>query len=148
MDILDTNVLAELIRARPDAAVVNWVAAQPLRQLYITAITVAEMQYGVNSLPAGKRRDKLQHAINTMFAEEFSWRILAFDEAAANYYACWVRQRQQAGQPVSQSDAQIAAIALQHEARIVTRNGKDFVGLANDVINPWGDSNSPNAGLR
>lgn len=87
MLVLDTNVLSELLRITPDSMVVEWVAAQPLSGLYTTAITEAEMLYGAHLLAAGPRRRQLEHALAGLFGEDFFSRILAFDSAAARFYA-------------------------------------------------------------
>lgn len=137
MYILDTNVLSELIKAKPEPIVLSWVQQQQPAQLYATAITVAEMLRGVASLPSGKKKQALHQAVNDMFNEDFQQRILSFNHHAAAHYAAWVQQRQQAGRPVSQSDAQIAGIVLSAEATLVTRNSKDFAGLNAGLINPW-----------
>ncbi len=137
MYLLDTDVLSELLRAKPNADVLNWVSQQPPKQLYTSAITVAEMLRGVASLPNGTKKQKLHQAVTAMLNEEFHQRVFSFDQAAAVNYALWVQQRQEAGRPVSQSDAQIAGIALSVKATLVTRNTKDFSGLAAQLINPW-----------
>ena len=137
MYLLDTNVLSELIKPKPDAAVINWVMQQPPEQLYTSSITVAEMLHGVANLPTVKRKKALGKAVTDMFNEDFHQRILSFDQHAAARYAAWVQQRQQAGQPVSQSDAQIAGIALSVNAALATRNSRDFTGIDVTLINPW-----------
>lgn len=137
MYILDTNVLSELMRMKPDPSVVKWIAERPLQQLYTTAVTAAEMRHGVVSLPKGKRRDQLQHGLDGLLLDDFANRILPFDDAAAAEYATWVYSRQSVGLPVSQFDAQIAAIAVNHKATLVTRNVKDFSGLNANIIDPW-----------
>ena len=137
MLLLDTNVLSELIKPKPEPAVLHWIAEQPPEQFCTSAITVAEMLRGVASLPTGKRKQVLGKAVTGMFNEDFHQPILSFDQHAAAHYAVWVQQRQHAGQPVSQSDAQIAGIALSVNATLVTRNSKDFAGIDATLINPW-----------
>lgn len=137
MFVLDTNVLSELIRPQPNALVTQWVSSKPLNQLYTTAITVAEMRHGINAMPNGKRKDLIRNCIDGLLLEDFSNRILPFDEAAAVEYADWVSTRQNEGRPVSQFDAQIAAIAVNAKATLVTRNVKDFDGLNTGLIDPW-----------
>jgi toxin FitB len=135
--VLDTNVLSELLRATPDAAVLAWVAAQPAESLYVSAVTQAEMLLGARLLPAGRRRQTLQTALQAMFEEDFSRRILAFDSAAVPAYVEVVIGRRQAGRPISQFDAQIAAIAIHHGSRLATRNVTDFEGCDLSLVNPW-----------
>ena len=135
--LLDTNVLSELLRAAPSRAVLAWFASQAPESLFVSAVTQAEMLLGARQLPAGKRRAALELAMNAMFEEDFAGRILPFDSAAAPIFAEVVAVRRAAGRPISQFDAQIAAIARRHGARIATRNLADFTGCAVDLINPW-----------
>lgn len=137
--LLDTNVLSELLRAHPDATVLAWVAAQPATGVFVSAVTQAEMLLGARLLPAGKRRQQLQHALEAMFQEDFAGRILPFDSSCAADYAVVVAARRRAGTPISQFDGQIAAIALSHRVGLATRNVSDFEGCGLAVTNPWGN---------
>jgi hypothetical protein len=136
--LLDTNVLSELLRAAPNPAVMAWVAAQPGESLFVASVTEAEMRLGVRLLPSGKRRQALEIAVAAMFAEDFAQRIRAFDTAAVPGYVDVVSRRRAAGRPISQFDAQIAAIALCHGDRLATRNVGDFEGCGLSLVNPWG----------
>lgn len=135
--LLDTNVLSELLRAHPDAAVLAWFARQPADSLFVSTVTQAEMVLGARLLPAGKRRTQLQQALDGLFGEDFAGRLLPFDGAAAVVYAEVVEARRSAGRPISQFDAQIAAIALSHRATLATRNVSDFEGVGLSLSNPW-----------
>lgn len=135
--LLDTNVLSELLRAQPQASVLSWVAAQPVDNLFVSAVTQAEMMLGVHLLPAGKRRQLLEQAVGAMFREDFAGRVLPFDSAAAPAYANVVAARRTAGRPISQFDAQIAAIALSRGATLATRNVADFAGCGIGLLDPW-----------
>lgn len=135
--LLDTNVLSELLRAGPDRAVGAWVAAQPADSLCISAVTQAEVLLGAKLLPAGRRRDALERALVAMFEEEFSERILPFDSAAVPAYVDIVARRRAAGRPISQFDAQIAAIARHHRNTLATRNTGDFEGCGVSLVDPW-----------
>lgn len=135
--LLDTNVLSELLRARPDESVLAWFARQNAAGLYVSAVTQAEMLLGARLLPAGKRRAQLQHALDAMFGEDFAGRVLPFDDAAAAPYAAIVATRRGVGRPISQFDAQIAAIATSRRAGLATRNQDDFVGCGLTLHNPW-----------
>ena len=137
MILLDTNVLSELMRPAPDPAVERWFAAQPDASLFISAITEAELQYGAALLPSGKRRSALTAEIDAMLEEDFNGRILPFDRSAAQAFAVIAADRRQAGRPISQADAQIAAIARSRGAALATRNVSDFDGCGVEVINPW-----------
>ena len=135
--LLDTNVLSELLRNVPDRSVLTWLAAQPAQGLFATAVTQAEMMLGARLLPAGKRRTALESALRGMFDEDFAGRVLPFDSAATAAYAEIVAARRAVGRPISQFDAQIAAIARQHSMGVATRNLDDFTGCGVAVINPW-----------
>ena len=139
MIILDTNVVSELMRPAPAAGVVRWAASQPAHSLYTTSITQAEILHGILLLPAGRRRRALEQAAHAMFAEDFADRILAFGSEAAGPYARIAAERRKAGRPISQFDAQIAAIARARGARVATRNVSDYEGCGIDMIDPWAE---------
>ena len=111
MILLDTNILFELMRPAPEAAVEQWLAGQPAASVFISTITEAELRYGLALMPGGKRRSALAVEIENMLGEDFSGRILPFDSPAAVAFAEIAAERRQAGRPISQTDAQIAAIA-------------------------------------
>jgi len=135
--LIDTNVLSELLRAQPAPAVLAWFAAQPAQTLFVSAVTQAEMMLGARLLPAGKRRQQLEAALDAMFREDFAARVLPFDASCVSLYAAVVAGRRSAGKPISQFDAQIAAIALSHRLRLATRNVTDFQGCGLALTNPW-----------
>jgi predicted nucleic acid-binding protein len=137
MIVLDTNVLSELMKATPSEAVNSWVARQPPSSLFITTVAQAEILYGLALLPSGSRRDKLRAAAQAMFEEDFAGRILPFDTAAAYEFAEIAAERRQSGRPISQFDAQIAAIARSRGAALSTRNISDFEGCGLQIFNPW-----------
>jgi predicted nucleic acid-binding protein len=137
MILLDTNILSELMRAVPEAAVEQWLADQPAASVFISAITEAELRYGLALMPPGKRRSALAVEIENMLGEDFSGRILPFDSPAAVAFAEIAAERRQAGRPISQADAQIAAIARSRGAALATRNVPDFEGCGVEIINPW-----------
>ena len=136
MIVLDTNVCSEVVKPAPSAAVLLWLRAQD-RAAFITAITAAEVLYGVESLPHGKRRAQLLDAAEKMLKGEYENRILSFDERAARLYAPIRAAREAAGRPISDLDAMIAAIARSHGAPVATRNIADFEGCGIRTINPW-----------
>jgi predicted nucleic acid-binding protein len=137
MIVLDTNVLSETLRPQPADSVKHWVAAQSATLLYTTAVSQAEILYGVAILPAGRRKLALQQMAEAIFGQAFSGRVLPFDSAAAISFAEIAAMRRRAGHPISEADAQIAAIAHSRGAAIATRNIGDFAGCGVEVISPW-----------
>jgi toxin FitB len=137
--LLDTNVLSELMRPRPEPGVLGWFAAQGAQSRFVvSAITQAEILLGIALLPAGKKRTALAGVAEAMFEQEFRGMNLPFDEHAAPGYAAIVALRARKGLPMSVEDAQIAAIAVHHGVPLATRNTRDFAlvpGLT--LINPW-----------
>ena len=140
MIVLDTNVVSELMAATPAASVLQWIAGRAALSLYTTSITQAEILNGVLALPSGRRRRNIEAAADAMFKEDFAGRILAFDSAATRPFAELVNERRHRGRPISQSDAQIAAIARVAGASVATRNVADFEHTGISVINPWADA--------
>lgn len=137
MIVLDTNVISELMRAAPNRKVVSWVDSRPTGALAVSAVTVAEVLYGISQQDDGQRKETLHALAHAMFEEEFRKRVLSFGAEEAKMYADLVTQRQAQGLPISMADAQIAAIALRWGGQLATRNTADFAGLGLDVINPW-----------
>ena len=139
MIVLDTNVVSELMRHTPDEGVAGWAAKQPAAALYTTSVTQAEILYGIERLPVGKRRAALEGAAQAMFNEDFAGRILGFDSHAALAYAGIAAMRERAGRPISQFDAQIAAIVAAARATLATRDVDDYQGCGVKLIDPWND---------
>lgn len=137
MIILDTNVVSEFALAVPNTTVANWIARQRTREMYITAITEAELRYGIEVMPVGRRRTVIALATTGVLQQYFLDRILPFDSDAAAEYALIVAARRAAGAPISQSDAQIAAIARSRGAAVATRDVRGFSGCGIEVIDPW-----------
>jgi predicted nucleic acid-binding protein len=137
MIVLDTNVLSELMRPSPSEAVSRWIADQPFTDLFITAVTQAEILFGLALLPTGHRRAGLENAAQQMLEEDFANRILAFNESAARQFAVIAATRRRLGRPISTLDAQIAAIASAQGASVATRNVVDFEDCGLTIIDPW-----------
>lgn len=139
MIVLDTNVVSEFMRAEPAPAVLAWLQRNSSAGLHTTAVTVAEIRYGIARLPEGQRRESLHQAANEIFAA-FPRQVLPFDLAAAGAYADVVAGREKLGHPIDGFDAQIAAICRTHAATLATRNTKDFTDMGIGVIDPWHDA--------
>lgn len=137
MIILDTKVVSELRRSRPAAALVAWVNQQPANEVWLTAITLAELLYGIGRLPHGGHKTTLAEQVEAMVAEDFDHRIAPFDETAAIHYADIVVTRERAGRPISSADAQIAAICRSCDALLATRNVDNFAETGVTISNAW-----------
>lgn len=137
MILLDTNVLSELMRAKPDPQVLAWVDAQPASELVICSITVAEILYGIARMPDGKRKQGLLDLASAMFDEDFAGNILPFDADAAVHYAELAAESEVRGRAVEMADVQIAAIGRLHDAVIATRNIRHFEPLGVELVDPW-----------
>jgi len=137
MIVLDTNVLSEALRPSPAETVLRWLAAQDPVTVFTTTITQAEVLYGVEVLPVGRRRSRLYSAIEKLFADEFSGRILPFDEDSARVFPKVVAHREAVGRPIAQFDAMIASICRSYGAAIATRNVSDFEDCGVPIIDPW-----------
>ena len=136
MIILDTNVVSELMRPEPDARVRQWVSGRRADELATTAITVAEIRYGIERLPDGRRKEGLLSAATDLFAA-FGDLVQPFDALAATWFGPVMVRRASLGRPIEGFDAQIAAICRARSAALATRNVKDFPETGVDVINPW-----------
>ena len=137
MLVLDTNVLSEVLRPEPDAGVQAWLRSLVPASVFTTAITQAEIMYGIAIMPKGHRRSTLLTAATLMFEDDFQGRILPFNSDAAVVFAAIAADRRLAGQPISQADGQIAAITQSRGGRLATRNVSDFTNCGIDIVNPW-----------
>ena len=139
MKILDTNVVSELTRPIPNTNVLEWVAQQPPEELYITAITEAELRFGVELLYPGRRRSELEAAMLRMVNTCFAGRILPFKSSAAPIYAEIRAARRLMGRAIRELDCMIAAIARVHGATVATKDLYGFENCGVEVVNPWND---------
>ncbi|MFT4256648.1 MAG: type II toxin-antitoxin system VapC family toxin [Pseudoxanthomonas sp.] len=139
MILLDTNVISEPLRASPDPHVSDWIDAQPLETLYLSAMTVAELRAGVALMPAGKRRTALHERIEKRVLPMFAGRVLPFDMACTNAYAEVLAATRKAGSGIETADACIAAVALANGFIVATRDTRPFKAAGLNIINPWGD---------
>ena len=137
MIIVDTTVISELMRARPEPAVLDWLRARPLAEIATTAINIAEIRHGLARLPFGGRRRELEMTFNTLASRGFADRVFDFDRAAADVFPDLVVARERAGRRLTGFDGLIAAIARSRGLPIATRNIADFADCGLEVINPW-----------
>jgi predicted nucleic acid-binding protein len=135
--ILDTNAVSEAMKPAPSDIVLRWLALQDPLGVFVTVITQAEILYGIEILPAGRRKQKLSAAASKLFYQHFRNRILSFDHESAREFANIVASRTAVGRPISQFDAMIAAIARSQSAAVATRNTGDFEHCGIRLINPW-----------
>ena len=138
--LLDTNVISELVRPKPDKNVLAWFGNMPDDALYLSALTLGEIRKGVESLSDSSRREKLRVWLEHDLREWFGPRILPIGSEVADR---WGRLLADAGRPVPSIDSLLAATALHHELRLVSRNVKDFKYTGVEVINPWEPIKSP-----
>lgn len=137
MLIVDTNVIAELMRPAPHRGVAQWFDRQPLDQLAITAITVAEILHGLELMPDGRRKVALVGRFELALEQAFAGHVLPFDDRAAVDCARIKGQRDRSGRPIGGNDAMIAAIARVQNATIATRNVPDFEDCGVPLLDPW-----------
>lgn len=137
MIVLDTNVISELTRQAPALGVISWLDSLAAAEVSTTAITAAELLYGVARLPSGHRKTELTAAVHGLLSDDFQGRVLSFDERAAGRYADIVTGRERLGRPIGVADAQIAAICRAVGATLATRNTDDFEEAGIELINPW-----------
>ena len=137
MVLLDTNILSALMSTQPQQSVVDWLDGQDSDRIFVSSVTVAEISYGLESLPKGRRKKRLFDAFERFLALGFIDRHLDFDLAAARVYGQLMARRRSSGRPMSMADGQIAAIAKVHGLALATRNVKDFQDCGLVIINPY-----------
>ncbi len=137
MILLDTNVVSEPMGLQSDPAVGAWLDRQVAETLYLAATSLSELLVGIGILPAGRRRDGLDAALDDILGRLFGARILPFDREAATTYAALVARARAGGHAISVADGQIAAIAQVHGFSVATRDTAPFVAAGVPIVNPW-----------
>lgn len=137
MIILDTNVLSEPLRPRPDAGVVAWLDAQVVETLYLATITLAEIRFGITVLPDGRKKRRLAERFEDAVVPAFDGRILAFDEPASVAYAARRAAARASGHAIGATDGFIAGIAAARDFAVATRDTQPFECAGVRVINPF-----------
>ena len=137
MIVLDTNVVSELWKIEPDSNVLNWIDAQPIETLCLSAITVAELRYGLAAMPEGKRHAIYMQRLEQEVLPVFAGRVLAFDLEASEAYASLMARAKTQGKAIGKADGYIAATAAAHGLMVATRDTSPFLAAGLVVINPW-----------
>lgn len=135
--LLDTNVISESAKPRPDAGVLSWLATVSEDEVYLSVITLAELRHGVERMPAGARRSALDGWVTDALPARFANRLLPIDPATADQWGRTIARGQAAGRPLSAMDGFIAATAERHRLTLVTRNISDFEVTGVRLLNPW-----------
>ena len=137
MILLDTSIISEAMKAAPEPSVMEWLRARPLQTLAVSAVTLAEIRYGLARMPDGKRKRSLEDRFRVFVARGFGERVLAFDSAAADVYGDIVVAREKTGRPIEAFDAMIAATARSRGAQLATRDIGGFEDCGIELLNPW-----------
>jgi toxin FitB len=135
--LLDTNVVSEWVKPRPEPRVVAWLAAVDEDRTFISVVTLGELRHGVERLPSGRRRDRLDEWLREDLPQRFENRVLPIDAAVADVWGRMVARRAKSGQTITAMDAFVAATAEVHSLTIVTRYRSDFTPSATVVFDPW-----------
>ncbi|AGP30080.1 type II toxin-antitoxin system VapC family toxin [Corynebacterium terpenotabidum] len=138
MIVLDTNIVSEAMRPRPNPSVITWLNRQAADTLYLSSVSLAELLFGIGALPEGKRRDRLNTALDQLLVL-FSGRIIPFDADAARHYAQMAVAARNVGRPLAMADGYIAATAAARGFTVATRNTVDFETTGVSLINPGTD---------
>jgi toxin FitB len=135
--LLDTNIPSELMRQRPEPKVKGWVAAQGISALFLSVVSIGELETGFTTMQDAARRTRLEASLERHLALLFSGRVLPVTQAIAARWGRLDGMRQLSGRPLGAPDGMIAATALEHGLTLVTRNVKDFDQLGVGIFNPW-----------
>jgi predicted nucleic acid-binding protein len=135
--ILDTNILRELYMPVPHEKVIGWLKRQEPENLYITTFNVAEIRYGIEQLPEGKKKSGIESWLENLLLPNFNGRVLTFDLKSAQAWGVITAQDKKNGRPRPSMDGLLASIAIAHDMVLVTRNIKDFSGLGIELVNPF-----------
>ena len=137
--LLDTNVVSEWVRPRPDHGVVSWLAEADEDSVFISVVTLAELRYGIERMAAGQRRRRLDEWLREELPLRFEGRVLPIDATIADTWGRLTALSETSGRPIGAADAFIAATAEARDLTLVTRNVSDFERTVKAVVNPWTD---------
>jgi toxin FitB len=135
--LLDTNVISEPMKARPNAGVLAWLAQIDEDSVFLSVVTITELRYGIERLASGRRRDRLDGWLRKDLISRFGERILPVDLEIADAYGRLVARCESLGRPIEPRDAFIAATAEVHGLSLVTRNASDFETTVKSIVTPW-----------
>lgn len=135
--LLDTNVISEPMKARPNAGVLAWLAAVDEDSVFLSVVTVTELRYGIERLATGRRRDRLDGWLRKDLGARFEARILPVDLETADTCGRLVARSESMGRPIEPRDAFIAATVAVHGLSLVTRNASDFEAIVKSIVTPW-----------
>lgn len=135
--LLDTNVVSEWVKQKPDPGVITWLAEVDEDRVFLSVVTLAELRHGIERLADGQRRRRLDSWLRDELPLRFEGRVLSVDQAVADRWGEVVARREAAGRPIAIMDAFIAATANVHQLKLVTRNEADFKSAVKEIVNPW-----------
>lgn len=138
--LLDTNIVSETVRPKPDERVLAWLETQTPDELFLAAQTIGELVRGARKVKDKARRERFEQWIERELTDQFEGRVLPFDGPAAVLWGRLMGDGDRTGRPPAATDAQIAAVALHHDLTLVTRNVRDFRRLDVRLLNPWDQS--------
>ena len=137
MILIDTNVISELWKVDPDPNVLAWIDAQAVETLHLSAVTVAELRFGLATMPEGRRRSIYQNRLEQNVLPAFAGRVLPFDLDASRAYATLMARARSEGKPIGRADGYIAATAVARSLAVTTRDVEPFLAAGLQVVNPW-----------
>ena len=135
--LLDTNVVSEWVKPRPDPRVAAWLAGTDEDRVFLSVVTIGELRHGIERLAAGRRRERLDEWLREELPQRFEGRVLPIDAAIANAWGTMVARRGRSGRPMGVMDAWVAATAEVHALTLVTRNAADFRSSGTTLFDPW-----------
>ncbi len=136
--LIDTNVISETFKPRPERRVIDWIGRQVAHDLFLASISLGELVRGVRRMKDGERRKRFERWIDHDLAAQFQSRILPFDREAAVIWGDIMGDGDRTGRPKPMADAQIAAVARRHGLTLVTHNIRDFADMEVTLLDPWG----------
>lgn len=135
--LLDTNVVSEWVKPRPEPRVAAWLAEVDEDRVFLSVVTLGELRHGIDRLPGGSRRDRLDEWLGRELPLRFEGRVLSIDAAVADAWGRIVARRARTGRSITAMDAFVAATAEVHDLTLVTRNAPDFRSSVKGIFDPW-----------